>query len=414
MSEHLNTIPETPVVETSSPSAEQALTAGGAGGDVTTNVKQGKVLAPARKRRGLVLPLVVLTAIGFGGYEGYQYFVEGRFLVTTDDAYVKADTAVIAAKVSGYIASVAVDNNVPVKAGDLLATIDDGDYRLALAAAQNKFSTQESTVARLDKQAEAQYSVIDQAKAQLVSAQADQERAAAAFARADALVQTGSSSRATLDIAKADRDRTNAAVTGAEAAVRSAEASLQVLKAQRVEAMSVLKELETAVAKADRDLSFTKVRAPFDGVIGNRAAQPGQFVQPGSRLMALVPLDQVYIEANFKETQLARIKPGQKADLVIDALAGRKIEGVVQGLAPASGAEFSLLPPENATGNFTKIVQRVPVRITVPADVAREGVLRPGLSVGVSVRTRDENLPKPSLISALGLDGWFGTAKAGR
>ena len=381
------------------------------GAAMPVDVKQGQVL-PAPKRRNFIIPMLVLVAIGFGGYKGYNYFVEGRFRVATDDAYVKADTAVIAAKISGYIETVPFDNNNEVKAGDILTKIDPVDFELAVTAAKNKLLTQDAALLRMDTQMKAQNSTIEQARAQLEAAEADQARAALAYVRTSALTQSGNATQAALEQAIADRDRTSAVVEGGKAAVNSAEAGLQVLKAQRNEVSAARSELEIVVARAQRDLDATIVRAPFDGVIGNRAAQPGQYVQPGVRLMALVPLDAVYIEANFKETQLARIKPGQKVDLELDAMSGRKVEGTVQGLSPASGSEFSLLPPENATGNFTKIVQRVPVRIAVDPEVAREHILRPGLSVGVSVRTRDESLPKPSLLSALGLDRLFSTANA--
>ena len=149
-------------------------------------------------------------------------------------------------------------------------------------------------------------------------------------------------------------------------------------------------ELQTALDRAERDLSFTEVRAAFDGVIGNKAVQPGQYVQTGTRLLALVPLDSAYVEANFKETQLGALKPGQRVSISVDAYSDKPIQGRVESFAPASGSQFSLLPPENATGNFTKIVQRVPVRIKVPPEVARAGILRPGLSVVVEVHTRDD------------------------
>ena len=168
----------------------------------------------------------------------------------------------------------------------------------------------------------------------------------------------------------------------------SAAANVDVLKGQQQEAISTLDELKTALAKAERDLSFTVIHAPIDGVIGNRAMQTGDYVQIGQRLASLVPLDEVYVNANFKETQLARLRPGQQASIAVDALPEHAIEGTVESFSPASGAVFSLLPPDNATGNFTKIVQRLPVRIRVPAAVAREGLLRPGMSVVVSVNTK--------------------------
>jgi membrane fusion protein, multidrug efflux system len=177
-------------------------------------------------------------------------------------------------------------------------------------------------------------------------------------------------------------------VQGAQAAVEAAEANVAVLKAQQEEAARTLKELDTALAKAERDLSFTVIRAPMDGVVGNRAMQVGDFVQPGQRLASLVPLDAVYGDANFRETQLAKLKPGQPVKIAVDAMGGDKIDGTVVSLAPASGSVFSMLPPDNATGNFTKIVQRVPVRIQVPLELAEKGALRPGTSVIVSVNTK--------------------------
>jgi membrane fusion protein (multidrug efflux system) len=370
----------------------------------------GQILQPQKRPRRLLLPLLLLAGIGFGGYKGYDWFVEGRFVVSTDDAYVKADKSIIAAKIAGIIASVPAADNSEVKAGDVLVTIDDGDYKLALAAANDKVTSQEATIERFAKQAVAQQSLIDQAKAQIVAAQADADRASLAFTRADMLLKSGSGTQANLDQARADRDRTAASLTSARAALEAAEANLEVLKAQRTEAETVKAELITERAKAERDLSFTIIKAPFDGVVGNRAAQVGAYVQPGTRLLALVPLDSVYVEANFKETQLARLKPGQRVKVGVDAYSARPIEGKVESLSPASGSEFSLLPPENATGNFTKIVQRLPVRISVPPELAAEGLLRPGMSVTVSVQTRSESEPRPSLVKLLGLDA-FGFAK---
>jgi membrane fusion protein, multidrug efflux system len=352
----------------------------------------GEVLPPKKPagRKRLILLLVLLAVTGGAGYKGYDWYTRTRFLVSTDDAYVKADTAVIAAKVSGYITSVSISDNQSVKAGDLLVSIDNGDYKLAVDAARRKVETQNSTVQRIAAQVAAQAPVIEQARAQLASAEADALRAASEFERATNLLRTFNATPQRVEQARADRDRTAAAVTSARAAISGATASLAVLQAQKTEAESTRAELQTALDRAERDLSFTQVKAPFDGVVGNKAVQPGQYVQTGTRLLALVPLDSAYVEANFKETQLGALRPGQRVTISVDAYSERPIEGSVESFAPASGSQFSLLPPENATGNFTKIVQRVPVRIKVPPEVARAGILRPGLSVVVEVHTRDD------------------------
>ena len=206
--------------------------------------------------------------------------------------------------------------------------------------------------------------------------------------RQQALAAKDYASRQALEQAQAARDQAAASVAGAAAGVDAAKTNADVLKAQQNEAAQTLKQLQTALARAERDLSFTVIRAPFDGVMGNRAVEAGDYVQGGQRLANLVPLGAVYIDANFKETQLDRLKPGQKAELSVDALPDRTIAGTVVSVAPASGSVFSLLPPDNATGNFTKIVQRVPVRIEVPVTVAEQELLRPGMSVVVSVNTK--------------------------
>jgi membrane fusion protein (multidrug efflux system) len=354
--------------------------------------KTGEVLPPKKSggRKRLILLAILLLIAGGAAYKGYDWYTRTRFLVSTDDAYVKADVAVIAAKVSGYISSVSISDNQSVRTGDLLVSIDNGDYRLAVDAARRKVETQNSTIERIAAQVRAQAPVIEQARAQLTSAEADAVRAAAEFERANNLLRTFNATPQRVEQARADRDRTTAAVLSARAAISGATATLAVLQAQKAEAESTRAELQTALDRAERDLSFTEVKAPFDGVIGNKAVQPGQYVQTGTRLLALVPLDSAYVEANFKETQLGALKPGQRVSISVDAYSDRPIEGIVESFAPASGSQFSLLPPENATGNFTKIVQRVPVRIKVPPEIARAGHLRPGLSVVVEVHTRDD------------------------
>ncbi len=345
----------------------------------------GASLKASRKRLLMGAAAAVLLA---AGWFGFDYLTVGRFMVTTDDAYVRAYNTTLGAKVSGYVSEFLVDDNMKVRAGDVIARIDDGDYRLAANAADDKIATQKATIERFDRQIEGQRANVEQARAQLVSTQAAQKRMQSEFERQQALAGREYASKQTLEQSLANRDQANAAVQSAQAALDGAVANVDVLQAQQKEAVRTLEELKTALAKAERDLSFTEIRAPVDGVIGNRAAQVGDFVQTGQRIAALVPLADVFIDANFKETQLARLQPGQPVSIRIDALPDEKFDGVVTSVSPASGAVFSLLPPDNATGNFTKIVQRLSVRIQVAADVAERGALRPGMSVVVAVNTK--------------------------
>ncbi|HML14729.1 MAG TPA: HlyD family secretion protein [Xanthobacteraceae bacterium] len=351
---------------------------------------QQDAAAPARphRTRRVLIAGAVLAALAAAAYFGDYWWTVGRFTVTTDDAYVGAKSTTLAAKIPGYLAALEVEDNQRVRAGDVIARIDDGDYQLAVKTAQDKVATQTATIDRIGKQIAAQQAAVDQAKAQLASAQAGATRTQLELARQQALATRDFASRQTLEQAQANRDQAVAAVAAAQATLQSAAANVDVLKLQQQEAARTLDELNTALAKAERDLSFAVIRAPFDGVVGNRAVQTGDYVQPGQRLASLVPLDGVYIDANFKETQLARLRAGQTASISVDALPDRKITGTVMSFAPASGSVFTLLPPDNATGNFTKIVQRIPVRVRVPADVAGEEVLRPGMSVVVSINTK--------------------------
>jgi membrane fusion protein (multidrug efflux system) len=350
---------------------------------------QAPAALPARRRRWrLLAALAAALLLGAGAYYGQYWWTQGRYLVSTDDAYVGAKNATLSPKVSGYISEVAVEDNAEVTAGDVVARIDDGDYRLAVQNAADQIGVQQATIDRLGRQTTAQIAAVDQAKAQLASAKAGATRAQLELKRQQDLAARQINSRQALEQAEANAEQAVASVQAAEAAITAASANVDVLKAQQEEARRTLQQYQTALAKAQRDLSFTVIKAPFDGVIGNRAVQVGDYVQPTQRLASLVPMDAVYIDANFKETQLAGLKAGQPVSIRVDALPDRTLEGRVASLAPASGSVFSLLPPDNATGNFTKIVQRLPVRILVPADVAEQSVLRPGMSVIVSVNTK--------------------------
>lgn len=337
-------------------------------------------------RKKLILIAVALALFAGGVWYGVDWFLTGRFLVSTDNAYVGADMNVVAPKVAGYVADVPVRANQGVRLGDVLVRLDDGDYRLALAQADARLGTQDATIDRLDKQIIAAGAAVDQARAGIEGAQSDATRTAADFERIQSLAATKSASQSSLDAARNARDRAVAGLDQARAALAAASANLDVLKAQKLEAERQRKELEAVAAKAKRDLDATVIRAPFDGIVGNKSVETGDYVAPGKRLFALVPVSDIYVDANFKETQLANIRPGQPVKIVLDADPNHPIEGVVDSFAPASGALFSLLPPENATGNFTKIVQRIPVRIRVKSGAER--LLIPGLSVVVTVDIR--------------------------
>jgi membrane fusion protein (multidrug efflux system) len=338
-------------------------------------------------KRALMAAAAVLVLVGGAAYATH-YWTVGWYLISTDDAYVGAHNTTLASKISGYVASIPIADNATVHEGDVIATIDAGDYQLAADAAREKVATAQATVDRIGRQVVAQQANIDQANAQMMSAQAGAKKTQLEFERQQSLNTQQFASRQALEQAEANRDQAAAAVQNAQAAIDGARANLDVLKAQQQEAIRTLAELRTAQDKTERDLSFTVIRAPVDGVFSNRAVQTGDYVQTGQRIASLVPLREVYVDANFKETQLARIEPGQPVSISVDALPQHAIEGRVASLAPASGAVFSLLPPDNATGNFTKIVQRLPVRIAVSADVAAQRLLRPGMSVVVSVNTK--------------------------
>lgn len=347
--------------------------------------------APAKKKRSVrsfLLPIIALGLLGGGAWYGYDYWVDGRFMISTDDAYVQADMAFISPKISGYVDQVKVIDNQQVKAGDPLLVVDDGDYRIAVAQAEAQIATLSKTLDRIDAQTEAARASLKQAQAQKVADQAAADNAARGQQRAAQLLKTHVGTQAQLDDAQTALDQANAALVGADAQIATAQANIGVLQAQRAESASTLASLQLSKDKAARDLSFTVLKAPYDGVVGNRSVEQGDLVSPGQKLAVIVPMDKLYIVGNFKETQLARIVPGEKVRVSVDAIDGPSFEGTVSSLAPASGAVFSLLPPENATGNFTKVVQRVPVRIDVPADVLKSGKLRAGLSVIVAVDSR--------------------------
>ena len=302
---------------------------------------------------------------------------------------MRANNTTLGARVSGHIAAILPGDNALVHTGEVIYRIDDGDYRIAVDAARTKIATQRATIERIGRQVTAQESAVEQAQAQVVSAEAGLKRAGLDYDRQQALSAKGFASHATYETSEAARDQGVAALKAAQAAYDAARDSVEVTKAQQAEARAQLAELETSLAKAQRDLDFTSVRAPVDGTFSNRMVNVGDFVSMGQRLGNVVPLDDVFIDANYKETQLKRIRPGQPATISVDAYGHRKFAGIVESISPAAGSVFTLLPPDNATGNFTKIVQRLPVRIRVPKSVARQNLLRAGMSVYATVDTNE-------------------------
>jgi membrane fusion protein (multidrug efflux system) len=341
-----------------------------------------------KRKKFALIGVGLLLALAAASY-GVHYILVGRFLVSTDDAYVRANATTLGARVSGHVASIMPGDNTVVRAGAVVFKIDDGDYRIAVDAARTRIETQQATIDRIGRQVTAQESAAEQAKAQLTSAEAGLKRAGLDFDRQQELNNRGFASRATFEVSEAGRDQGAAAVRSAKAAHDSALNNVEVTKAQRAEARAQLAELQTSLAKAERDLDFTSVRAPVDGTFSNRLVSTGDFIVVGQRLGNVVPLNDVFIDANFKETQLKRIRPGQPVTISVDAYGHRKFAAVVDSISPAAGSVFTLLPPDNATGNFTKIVQRLPVRLRVPSDVARQNLLRAGMSVYATVDTSE-------------------------
>jgi len=312
-----------------------------------------------------------------------------RFEVSTDDAYVQADIAAVAPKLAGYVAKVRVTDNQRVKEGDVLLELDTSDIKPKVEQAAALVDARKAAVENIDAKLKLQQSVIHQADASLASARADAERTRKDIERYRRLAAQGYVSKQRLELARADTGKADAATERARAALEAERAQVPVIESSRSQALAELKQAHAQLALAQADLDNATLRAPFDGIIGNRTVQTGQYVRAGVQTMVVVPLPAVYIVANFKETQIGGMVTGQPVRISVDALPGVDLAGHIESFAPASGALFSLLPPENATGNFTKIVQRIPVRIRVEGEPEAIAKLRAGMSVGVTVDVRD-------------------------
>jgi membrane fusion protein (multidrug efflux system) len=354
----------------------------------TTDLHTQTRLRPSRqaiKRAGLALAV----ALGIAGVAdfGYGYLTTGRYLESTDDAYVKADSTIVAPRVSGYLAQVLVSDNQPVKSGQLLARIDDRDFRTALNQAHADVAGSQAAVRNLDAQIALQEPVIEQGTADVAAAEATLQFAQQEQTRYDGLMKSGSGTVQRAQQTDAELREKAAQLQHGKSGLLAAQKKVDVLTTERAKAVAQLDHARAVEAQAALNLSYTEISAPVDGTVGARTLRVGQFVQAGTQLMAVVPLDAVYVVANFKETQLTYVRNGQPVEIEIDSFHGTKLSGHVDSLSPASGLEFALLPPDNATGNFTKIVQRVPVKIVLD-DHSLTGLLRPGMSAEPTINTK--------------------------
>ena len=354
--------------------------------------------------RNAAIILVAVLLLTAGAAAGWLWWTEWRFIESTDDAYVHADTSVISPKIEGYIKDVRVRDNQPVGPGEVMFVIDDRDFAAQAAKAEAAVATAEATVATYANRTNHQQAMIGQAQAAVEAAEVDLDRARLDHRRYAALVTSDFASRQRFETAEAEARRAQAALDKARAALVAERNQLAVVQSQKREEEARLAQARAGLVLARNELDNTVIRAPFAGVVGNRAGRVGQYVKPGTQLASLVPLPHVYVTANFKETQLTRMRPGQRAEIAVDAYPDRSLTGTIESFSPASGAQFSLLPPDNATGNFTKIVQRVPVRIALPTDSPLMPLLRPGLSVTVTIDTRSAPRSETAGAAAAQLD----------
>ena len=351
-----------------------------------------RIPAPVRKLniRKLLMAGAAVAVLAGAAWYGWDYWTVGQFLVSTDDAYVKADNTTIAPKVSGYLREVLVGDNERVKAGQVLARIDERDFKVALDQAKADVAAARAAIASKQAQLDVQQATIDAAKATI-----DVDQATATFAgqenkRYSDLAATGYGSVQNAQQARSRIAGAQAAIQRDTANLASALKQVDLLKAEILQAGAALARAEAVQSQAQLNLDYTSIIAPIDGVVGNRTLRTGQYVQAGTQLMSVVPVAGAYVVANFKETQLTDVRKGQAVDIAVDMFPGQIVHGHVDSIAPASGQEFALLPPDNATGNFTKVVQRIPVKIELKRDTISTIELRPGMSVIPTIETKSQ------------------------
>ena len=341
---------------------------------------------PGRMRAVLLIGGAILAVAAGVGL--FNWWTVGRFMQSTNDAYLRADQVVVAPKVQGYVTQVLVSDNQQVAAGQPLVRIDPRSYQAGAEQAQAAIDEREADVAAARAQLVQQQSVIDQARAQLASARSGAAFAAGEVERYRPLAASGADTPEKLQQLINSRDQAQQSANANGASLAAAQHQVETLKAQIGQAGAQLEAARANARQVGLNLQDTLLTSAIPGRVGDKTVQLGQYVTAGARLMTIVPTGSIYLVANFKETQLARMRPGQPVTIHVDALGGKALKGVVDSFAPGTGAQFALLPPENATGNFTKIVQRVPVRIRVEVPPEARAVLAPGLSATAKVDTR--------------------------
>ncbi|MFR0713590.1 HlyD family secretion protein [Enterobacterales bacterium BD_CKDN230030183-1A_HGKHYDSX7] len=319
---------------------------------------------------------------------GFVYASSGN-TETTDDAYVNADFTLIAPKVEGFIRDVLVEDNQYVRAGDVLARIDDDDYRVELAAAKAKTATSKAKLRNAAALLKRQEAEIRQVEAGLAADKAEVNFAQHESERYKNLASQGAGTLQNSQQARTRLAKASAQLNNRKAMLDAARTQVEVLEASQQSASADLDHAKAMLDKAQLNVSYTELRAPFDGVIGRRSVRKGAFVKPGAMLMAVVPQDKFYITANFREVQLTNVRPGQRAEIKVDTFPGQTLLGTVESLAPATGVTFAPIAPDNATGNFTKVVQRIPVKIVLEPSQPLISKLKVGMSVEASIRAGD-------------------------
>ena len=342
--------------------------------------------APLKRRLLIFVLIVSLIALGFFA----QWFFRGRFYESTDNAYVQGEITRVSSQLSARIVEVLVGDNEHVQQGQLLVRLEGDDFHLAVDRANAALAMREAERTQAQSKLTQQASLIAAGEAKVASSQASLGRSQIDLSRAQTLRKPGYVSEERVTTLSADNHIAHSQVTMAQADLQGQRQQVNALNAEIKRLDALIANARTDLAQAELNLTRSEIHAPISGLVGQRAARNGQYVQAGAYLLSIVPDQDIWIQANFKETQIGHMQPGQKAELTFDAYSDTPIEARVDSLFAASGAQFSLLPPDNATGNFTKVVQRIPVKLTFAADNPLKGKIRPGMSVTVKVNIKDQ------------------------